>query len=87
MELVVSGVDELSVTNVQYHVFEVGLTELNVALPLVNEDSVCTRVDPVLQVEVVEEYRLAVYVDVPPLHENDKIMLWPKSIVGFDADI
>ena len=60
MELVVSGVVALSVTNVQYHVLEVGLTELNVALPLVKEDSVWTKVDPVLHVGVVEEYRLAV---------------------------
>ena len=39
---------------------EVGLTELNVALPLVRLDKVWTRVDPVLQVEVVDEYNFAV---------------------------
>ena len=39
---------------------EVGLTELNEALPLVKEDSVWTRVDPVLQVDVVDENSFAV---------------------------
>ena len=39
---------------------EVGLTELNDALPLVKEDMVWTKVDPVLQVEVVDEYSFAV---------------------------
>ena len=39
---------------------EVGLTELNDALPLVKEDKVWTRLEPVLQVEVVDEYSFAV---------------------------
>ena len=34
---------------------EVGLTDENDALPLVNEDRVWTKVDPVLQVEVDDE--------------------------------
>ena len=53
MEFVVSGVDELSVTNVQYHVSEVGDMLLNVTLPNVRCDRVWTKVDPVLHVEVV----------------------------------
>ena len=39
---------------------EVGLVELNDALPLVKEDKVWTNVDPVLHVEVVDEYSFAV---------------------------
>ena len=39
---------------------EVGLAELNDALPLVRLDRVWTKVDPVLQVDVVEEYNFAV---------------------------
>ena len=39
---------------------EVGLTELNEALPLVKEDKVWTNVDPVLQVDVVDENSFAV---------------------------
>ena len=34
---------------------DVGLTELNDALPLVKEDKVWTKVEPVLQVEVDDE--------------------------------
>ena len=44
----VTAVVALSVMNMQQYVVEVGLTELNEALPLVKEDSVWTRVDPVL---------------------------------------
>ena len=39
---------------------EVGLTELNDALPLVKEHSVWTNVDPELQLEVEDEYSFAV---------------------------
>ena len=39
---------------------EVGATELNDALPDVKEDMVWTNVDPVLQVDVVDEYSFAV---------------------------
>ena len=39
---------------------EVGDTAVNDALPLVKEDKVWTKVDPVLQVEVEDEYSLAV---------------------------
>ena len=35
-------------------------SKLNEALPLVKEDKVWTRVDPVLQVDVVDEYSFAV---------------------------
>lgn len=60
IELVVAGDEAESVTKMQYHVSEDGVTAVNVAVPDVNEDCVWTNVDPVLQVEVVDEYSLAV---------------------------
>ena len=56
--LTVSGVRELSVTNMQYQVLEVGLTGENEVLP--GDNRVCTNVLPELQVEVAEEYSFAV---------------------------
>ena len=85
MLFVVSGVVALSVTNMQQYVVEVGLTELNDALPLVKEDKVCTNVDPVLQVEVVDEYSFAVQSVVPPDHDEVNDTDCPESIVGLDG--
>ena len=39
---------------------EVGVTAVNDALPLVKEDNVWTNVEPVLQVDVDDEYNFAV---------------------------
>ena len=55
MLLTVTGVVAESVTNIQYQILDVGLVGVNVTFPDVWLDKVCTKVDPVLQVEVVEE--------------------------------
>jgi hypothetical protein len=54
-EFTVTGVVALSVTNMQYKALDVGLIALNVAFPDVWLDKVCTKVDPVLHVEVDDE--------------------------------
>ena len=84
-EFTVTGVVALSVTNMQQYVVEVGDTELNDALPLVKEDKVWTKVDPVLQVEVVDEYSFAVQSVVPPDHDEVNDTDCPESIVGLDG--
>ena len=87
MLLTVTDVVALSVTNMQQYVVEVGLTELNNALPPVKEDKVWTKVDPVLQVEVVDEYSLAVQSGVPLDHAELKVTDCPEFIVGFEGII
>ena len=39
---------------------DVGLTGLNDALPLVSDDNVWTKLDPLPHVDVADEYNLAV---------------------------
>ena len=85
MLFVDSGVEALSVTNMQQYVVEVGDTAVNDALPLVKEDKVWTKVDPELQLEVDDEYSFAVQSGVPPDHDEVNDTDCPLSIVGLDG--
>ena len=85
IELVVSAVVALSVTNMQQYKVDDGVTAVNVADPEVNEDWVWTKVDPVLHVDVADEYSLAVQSGVPPDQVDEKVTGCPLSIVGLDG--
>ena len=53
----------------------------------VDDSPICCCVgDPVLlQLFVVEEYKEAPYVGLPPVQPDAKVTCWPASIVGLDG--